>query len=115
MMRVRRLRNLGAGILVAAAFLALSSGPAAASRVLLSESFLETEAPHGPPQGQIEGACGLAVTPSGQIYASDYYHRVVDLFGSSGLYVSQIALPGGAISGLGTNSLDGVCGLATDP
>jgi len=87
---------------------------AQANRPLLSEAVLEAGAPFGPPQGQIEGACGLAFSASGQLYVSDYYHRVVDNFSATGIYNSQIALPGGPIVGLGVNSLDGVCGLATD-
>jgi DNA-binding beta-propeller fold protein YncE len=97
-----------------AACLALAPASAQANRPLLSEAMLETKAPLGPPQGQIEGACGLAVTPANQIYVSDYYHRAVDRFSLAGAYISQIALPGGPIGGLGINSLDSVCGLAAD-
>src|SRR4029077_4365206 len=50
----------------------------------------------------------------GGIYVADYYHRTIDLFSADGTYRSQIALPGGPISGLGTNELDGACGLAID-
>ena len=46
---------------------------------------------------------------------ADYYHRTVDRFSTSGVYVSQIALPGGAIDGRAINTLDGVCGLAAGP
>jgi sugar lactone lactonase YvrE len=92
---------------------ALAPGQAWAFRPLLSQAFLNTSA--APPEGQLEDPCGLAVPPSGnEIYVADYYHRVIDLFGTGGDYHSQIALPGGAISGLGINKLGGVCGLAVD-
>jgi hypothetical protein len=55
------------------------------------------------PGGQIEGACGVAV--SGElIYVSDYYHHDIDVFDlNSGAYQSRIA----------GNPLDGPCALAT--
>jgi hypothetical protein len=99
--------------LAVAACLVLAPASAQANRPLQSEALLETKAPLGPPQGQIEGACGLAASSS-QLFVSDYYHRVVDRFSLGGAYISQVALPGGPISGLGINSLDGVCGLAVD-
>ncbi|HET7590850.1 MAG TPA: hypothetical protein VFK14_11800 [Solirubrobacterales bacterium] len=104
-----------AGALAVVACLGAFAAPAEANRALLSEALLKVEGPSGPPQGQIEGACGLAVTASNQLYVSDYYHRVVDRFATSGSYVSQTALPGGPILGLGANALDGVCELALDP
>jgi len=115
-------------VLCAAALVALAvaaAAPAQAYRPLLSEAFFKTsfckhcEAGGGeplkpPPEGQLEDPCGLAVAPGGEVYVADYYHRTVDVFFSNGLYESQIALPGGPISGLGSNELDGVCGLAID-
>jgi DNA-binding beta-propeller fold protein YncE len=101
--------------------------PADASRTLLSKTLLKTDyckycippsppppEPLPPPEGQLEDPCGLAVAPSGEIYVADYYHRVVDVFSPGGTYGFQIALPGGPITGLGSNELDGVCGLAID-
>jgi len=99
--------------LAVAACLLLAPASAQANRPLQSEAALETKAPFGPPQGQIEGACGLAAT-STQLFVSDYYHRVVDRFSLAGAYLSQVALPGGPIGGLGINSLDGTCALAVD-
>jgi hypothetical protein len=61
--------------------------------------------PHGPtppPDGQIEGACGIALA-SGNFYVSEYYRNRVDLFNAGGEFQSQFAAP---------NPLDGVCGLA---
>src|SRR4029079_16011821 len=106
------MKRVIAVVLVLAAGIALAAAPAMANRPLLDEKVLTTEPPFGPPQGEIEGACGVAMS-SGKLYVSDYYHRVVDAF-SGGGYISQIVLPGGPILGLGVNSLDGVCGLASD-
>lgn len=101
------------------------TGSAQAFRPLLSEAFLQTtyckhcgsplSGPPAPPaEGQLEDPCGLAIGPSGEIYVADYYHRVVDIFSSAGMYESQIALPGGSVSSPGVNRLGGVCGLAAD-
>ncbi|HEU4707519.1 MAG TPA: NHL repeat-containing protein [Solirubrobacterales bacterium] len=106
--------------------LVIGAAPARAYRPLLSEAFLQTTyckhcgppppgLPAPPTEGQLEDPCGLAVAPgSGSLYVADYYHRAVDVFAGSGAYQSQIALPGGPISGIGINELDGVCGLAID-
>jgi hypothetical protein len=109
----------------ALAVLAVAAAPAQAYRPLLSEAFLETtfckhcepaagEQLKPPPEGQLEDPCGLAVAPGGNVYVADYYHRTVDVFSGEGVYQSQIALPGGPISGGGINELDGICGLAID-
>lgn len=102
--------------------------PAQANRALLSEAALETAhcihctAPTleivPPVEGQIEGPCGVAISPLGRVYVADYYHRTIDVFApasSSGpaKYLSQIALPGSNPSVL-VNTLDAVCGLAFD-
>lgn len=98
---------------------AVAPAPAAqASRMLLSTAALETSAVNPPPEGQIEGACGLAISPFGQVYVADYYHRLIDVFESPtattrGGYLSQIHLPG-TNAVFGVNTLDSVCGLAFD-
>jgi DNA-binding beta-propeller fold protein YncE len=89
---------------------------AEADRTLLSEASLATTA--APPEGQVEGPCGLAVSPTGGVYLADYYHRTIDAFGAPsadapGVYHSQIVLPG-TNPVFGVNTLDGVCGLALD-
>jgi hypothetical protein len=96
------------------AMLTLAVAPARANRTLQSEEVLhpspEKHAP--PPDGQVEGACGLALSP-GSIYVSDYYHRAVDIFSNLGAYSSRLALPG-ENPVFGVNTLDAVCGLALD-
>jgi DNA-binding beta-propeller fold protein YncE len=102
--------------------------PAHAGRPLLLEAALDTdscarcpesfEGTEPPPEGQIEGACGLAISPAGHVYVADYHHRRVDLFGlptatARGGYQSQILLPG-VNPVFGINTLDSVCGLALD-
>jgi DNA-binding beta-propeller fold protein YncE len=79
--------------LLALFFLAMAiaaPAPADASRLLVAaKAFSTTEElecgsfcppPFPQPDGQIEGACGVAVK-AGEIYVSDYYHRAVDVFG----------------------------------
>jgi DNA-binding beta-propeller fold protein YncE len=81
-----RIRPAARGlILLCALFVALVgiASPARASRALLSEKAVSPspEIPiFPPPDGQIEGACGVALHGGG-IYVSDYYHRAVDVFG----------------------------------
>lgn len=75
-----------------------------------------------PPVGYLDGPCGIAVSGSGQIYVSDYYHRSIDIFAPSGdpqkpnpTFSDQ---PLGAFSGTAnphTGPLDDPCGLAFGP
>jgi DNA-binding beta-propeller fold protein YncE len=69
-----------------------------------------------PPDGQVEGACGVAVSPlSGALYVADFYHRVIDVFSPAGEALGgTIALAGGDPR-LEVNVLNAVCGLAVDP
>ncbi|MDX6610459.1 MAG: SMP-30/Gluconolactonase/LRE-like region [Solirubrobacterales bacterium] len=66
------------------------------------------------PQGQIEGACGLAIPPlSDTLYVSDYYHRAIDAFSLAGFFTKSLSLPGGdPFSEI--NQLDAFCELAVD-
>lgn len=90
--------------------LALGVSAAQANRQLLTDEVLiTTEDPQflaPPPEGQIEGACGIAVSPlNGDLYVSDYYHHMVDVFSSGGTYKSQLS------AGI---SPEGPCQLAFD-
>jgi DNA-binding beta-propeller fold protein YncE len=101
-------------LLACALLLAGAAAPAGAERALENQKLLTISGEKKgtpPPEGEIEGACGLAV--SGSLYVSDYYHRVVDLFTPAGTYQSQLQLPG-TNPVFGINSLDSVCGLAFD-
>lgn len=113
--------------LVCTALLVLAVAPARADRALLRATAVRTtfcahcpppspeEAKHPipPSEGELEGPCGLAVSGS-TLYVSDYYHRVVDAYGVSGIYQGQLVLPGeNPIPGV--DALDGVCGLAAAP
>ncbi len=107
---------------LACLLLAAAAPGALASRALLSAAALETaEGPNQggpPPEGQIEGPCGLAISPSGSVYLADYYHRTIDVFSeptasTRGKYQSQISLPGTNPT-FGVETLDSVCGLAFD-
>ncbi len=98
------------------------AAPAQAFRELLVQKeegrntieWLITKGSLPPPEGQIEGACGAAVDPSGKLYVSDYYHHVVDIFAGSGHYISQIPIvvPPGVPPAIPP---EGPCGLAVDP
>ncbi|HEV7482036.1 MAG TPA: hypothetical protein VGO13_02935 [Solirubrobacterales bacterium] len=73
------------------------------------------ELPFLPGERQIEGACGLAVSPpSSTLYVSDYYHRAVHLFGPSGTYNGTQFLSGGDPPLAEIDELNAVCGLAAD-
>lgn len=119
-----------AGLLALLCFLAaaVAAPTAHAGRTLLLEAALDTdqcarcggsgESTLPPPEGQIEGPCGLAISPANRLYVADYHHRVVDIFGlptpaGQGSYMSQIVLSG-TNPVFGVNTLDSVCGLAFD-
>jgi DNA-binding beta-propeller fold protein YncE len=67
-------------------------------------------------EGQIEGACGLAISPSDTLYVSDFYHRAIHTFSLAGGYGSSEFLAGGNPSPVlePIVELDAVCGLAVD-
>lgn len=97
--------GLWAGAIDAAAF-----RQAATHQVGGSEDWLE------PPKSAdrtIEGACGLAISPTGTLYVSDYYHRAIHSYSLGGTYQGTQVLAGGDPPEL-TLDLDAVCGLAID-
>ena len=78
------------------------------------EEWLEQPPPFV--EGNIEGACGLALSPAGSIYVSDYYHRAVHTYSSLGIYGGTGFLAGGNPPPVlePINELNAVCGLAVD-
>jgi DNA-binding beta-propeller fold protein YncE len=63
---------------------------------------------------ELEGACGIAVSPvSGGVYVSDYYHRAIRIYSPEGLALGSISLPGVAPP-TEINTLNAVCGVAVD-
>jgi DNA-binding beta-propeller fold protein YncE len=100
-------RNLGAALLAALAAagmaLALAAGPAAAAT---SHPFLFAIHKWVPEPNVVEyfeAPCGVTVDSSGDLYASDYYHDNVDVFGPGGSLLTRIRQ---------VEPLDGPCGLA---
>jgi DNA-binding beta-propeller fold protein YncE len=78
------------------------------------EAWLAREQLVNLPEGQIEGACGVAVATSSQtLYVADYYHRAVDAFSLAGLLQGSQVLDGGDPR-TEVNERDAVCGLAAD-
>lgn len=66
-----------------------------------------------PPDGTLNGPCGLAVDAAGAFYIADFNHDVVDSYSAGAEYSSPKAI--GATGYLGQLSgVDGPCGLAVD-
>jgi DNA-binding beta-propeller fold protein YncE len=122
---------MGKGIVGLAALLIaiwVGSAPAEAERTLITKTAVETTfckncpqpsegqtlSPVPPPEGQIEGPCGIAISPpQNSLYIADYYHRRVYSYSLGGNFGSQILLPG-TNPVFGVNTLDAVCQLAVD-
>ncbi len=103
----RRVAATALLLLIAAASAAAPARAAGPTHPLLF-SLTGTEAdpgPHHPPDGGFDDACGVAVDSAGDIYVADYYHHAVDVFESSGDYLTQIG---------GEDPLNGPCNLAVD-
>ncbi len=93
--------RLAAAFAVLVAVAACTAAPAQANRALITEKAVKPEKTKVPEE-QIEGACGVALNPTGVIYVSDYYHHLVEGFGG------QVELiPAGTPP-------EGPCGLAFD-
>ncbi|HEX6153451.1 MAG TPA: hypothetical protein VFZ19_08020 [Solirubrobacterales bacterium] len=69
-----------------------------------------------PPQGNLNGACGLGVDSTGRYYASDYYRHAVDVFDQNAAYGPPPQF--GAVAYVtqipNVDPLSGPCGLAFD-
>jgi hypothetical protein len=119
-----RARRFSVALLCAlSAGLAIGSTHAAAYREPLvhegaPEEWLEVNAlPPFQTEGQIEGACGLAIDSSThELFVSDYYHRAVHTFTLSGTYQGSDFLDGGNPPPVlePINELNAVCALAVD-
>jgi hypothetical protein len=105
-------RRLGAGVValtLLAALFAIAPGYAQAAPG--DPIFVFTPHPPPlppivpPPNGYLNGPCGLAVDSNGRLYVSDHYHDVIDVFNSGLSYVTQHA---------DGDPLGGPCGLALD-
>jgi Divergent InlB B-repeat domain/NHL repeat len=97
-----------------AALMALAAAPAQGADPLYT--FIPSPPPPPrpvtpPPTGSFNGPCGLAVNSSGQVYVSDYYHHVIDIFSAGS---SQLSLPSYSGQIANVDPLDGPCGLAFD-
>lgn len=117
----KKVAGCGIGLALLLALL-VDAAPAQAHRALLSDHAVYTlfclrcpppsQPPPPlipPPEGQIEGPCGIAIGPSPNrdIYVSDYYHRLIDVYSNSGGYISQIKNV--------ATAPEGPCGLAFGP
>jgi DNA-binding beta-propeller fold protein YncE len=110
-----RIRGSIACLLLALACSALIA-PATAfgARTLLTEEALRVDpdpkAPTPPPDGEIEGACGLAIDLAGNLYVSDYYHGLIHTYKPPGGFPEERYEYGGS-SSLGL-APEGPCQLA---
>lgn len=70
--------------------------------------------PVPPPNGTLDGACGLGVDPLGNFYVSDYYHEVIDIYDADADYSAKgVTGATGFLGQLeGIDPLDGPCGLS---
>lgn len=96
-------------VLLSLLVLALLAAPARAAEVA-NHPFLPQRTISGgmlpPPEGPrvYEGACGTAVSLSGDIFISDYYHHLVEIWRAGG---GHAEIPAGELD-------NGPCGLAVD-
>jgi DNA-binding beta-propeller fold protein YncE len=72
----------------------------------------DPEKPIPPPDGGIEGACGLAIGQSGALYVSDYYHRLIYTYKLAG-QLPEERYEYASSTSLGI-SPEGPCQLAAD-
>ncbi len=75
-----------------------------------AHSYLAQWGKLGPGKGQLWGAFGIAVGPSGNVYVADYVNDRIEVFDSSGVYVNQWGC-----KGTGTLQLHHALGVALDP
>ena len=112
-----KVTRLGCLLWVVTTALTLGVVPAQAERAVLDTSFLQTNEdpfnpiPGGNAEGQVEGACGLAVG-AGTLFVSDYYHRAVHRFSpETGAYMPPSISTAAAVPNAPP---EGPCALAHD-
>jgi DNA-binding beta-propeller fold protein YncE len=91
---MRTKRSVHLLLFVLALCLCLGASSAQAQRTLLTEEALKVddsdpEKPIPAPDGEIEGACGLAIDLSGKLYVSDYYHGLIYTYNPPGHFPSE--------------------------
>jgi DNA-binding beta-propeller fold protein YncE len=114
-MKIRALVALFACLLLAG--LSIGSPEASAYREKLpegspkgEEAWLQPAELTSFPEEQIEGACGVAVTPvSGTVYVAGYYQQIIGFFDPEGTSAGAESLSGKTV-----DDRDAVCGLAVD-
>jgi len=97
------IRRLTMAVLCVAALALLVPIAASAAHPLRYTITTFEPAPSHPES--LEGPCGAAVGPGGDLYVSDYYRDKIVVFDSAGEYGSQIT---------GVNPVDAPCGLTVD-
>jgi DNA-binding beta-propeller fold protein YncE len=96
--------------------LTLGAADSVAFRALLKHGVQQNESEEwlvggdGKPL-QLEGACGVAVSNSGSVYVSDYYHRSVGIYSPGGEAQGGFSLAKPALP----SETNAVCALALDP
>lgn len=106
----RRVGGAATFLALLAALLGLAAAPAEAAGsdplfVFSPQPAPPPAAPKPPPNGYLNGPCGLAVDSGGVFYVSDYYHDAVDAFTGARGYLTQLAQ---------VDPLDGPCAAAVD-
>jgi hypothetical protein len=101
-------RTIMGSLLCALLLVSVAAAPAQADRTLITQKTLvpvtDPQKPAPLPDGQVEGACGLALG-LGNLYVSDYYHGAVDVFNASNGAATQARFLAGSPP-------EGPCGLA---
>jgi DNA-binding beta-propeller fold protein YncE len=102
----RRSLSLAALLVSLLAFAAPAQGALANHPFLFEAGAFPSPTLPPPSLEYPEGACGVALDSSAEIYLADYYHDQILVFNPEGEYRSKMA---------GEEPLDGPCGLALDP
>jgi hypothetical protein len=102
---VRKLATCAASLLALSVFAAQAGAAETDPLAIFAPSPPSSSPPAFPPDGYLDGVCGLAVDSGGRFYVSDYNHGAVDVFTPGLAYASRLP---------GVDPADGPCGLALD-